>query len=277
MGVHTGLHPSGRLGHGIEFGGFRAYVPGDDVRLLDRRSLRKHGRPLVRQYYTDRQRPVLLLVDRTPSMNYSSGATSPTKMEHAALLAASIARIAARDGDPVGLAFLDASPREMLPPSMTSSNVDRLVAALEASLHTQRPTDHRCAEHVVAFGLEVTRASGLTVLISDFLDLPPRFEELLRPLTAGRRQLAMARVLCRNELQFPFQAPAEFVALEGDARATIDPEIARKEYLHRLEQHMSTFRTLARKQGASWTEIDSDEPALHALRAIVRDIQARHA
>lgn len=34
-GVMSGFHASARLGRGVEFAGFRAYAPGDDLRFLD--------------------------------------------------------------------------------------------------------------------------------------------------------------------------------------------------------------------------------------------------
>ena len=49
-GVWTGGHRSKRRGSGVEFGGHRAYVPGDDLRWLDRRALPRHGRLIVREF-----------------------------------------------------------------------------------------------------------------------------------------------------------------------------------------------------------------------------------
>jgi hypothetical protein len=38
-GVYAGAHRSARRGAGVEFGGHRPYVPGDDLRWLDRASI----------------------------------------------------------------------------------------------------------------------------------------------------------------------------------------------------------------------------------------------
>ena len=38
-GAWAGMHPSPRRGAGVEFGGHRAYTPGDDLRFIDRHAL----------------------------------------------------------------------------------------------------------------------------------------------------------------------------------------------------------------------------------------------
>src|ERR1700745_1820346 len=69
-GVYAGSHRSARRGAGVEFGGHRQYVPGDDLRWLDRRSLLLHDRLLVRQFETETDRALRLVVDATASMGY---------------------------------------------------------------------------------------------------------------------------------------------------------------------------------------------------------------
>ena len=69
-GVYAGAHRSARKGAGVEFGGHRAYVPGDDLRWLDVRSLLRHDHLLVRQFETETDRALRLVVDATKSMGY---------------------------------------------------------------------------------------------------------------------------------------------------------------------------------------------------------------
>src|SRR5688572_25806415 len=69
-GVYAGVHRSARRGAGVEFGGFREYTPGDDLRWLDRRALLLHDRLVVRQFETETDRAVRLIIDATSSMGY---------------------------------------------------------------------------------------------------------------------------------------------------------------------------------------------------------------
>src|SRR4051812_1532950 len=121
-GVYAGAHRSARRGAGVEFGGHRPYTPGDDLRWLDRRSLLRHDRLLVRQFETETDRALRLIVDATASMGYRGVRAPGAKLAFSALVAAALARIAVGSGDPVGLTYLggqrkDESSRNGLAPS----------------------------------------------------------------------------------------------------------------------------------------------------------------
>src|SRR5215471_4319109 len=105
-GVYAGAHRSARKGAGIEFGGHRAYVPGDDLRWLDVRSLLRHDHLLVRQFETETDRALRLVVDATASMGYRGARAPGAKLAFAAVVAAALARIAIGSGDPVGLTYM---------------------------------------------------------------------------------------------------------------------------------------------------------------------------
>src|SRR3954471_275430 len=112
-GAWVGMHQSRRRGAGLEFAGHRSYVPGDDLRWLDQRALLRHERLLIKQFETETERPVRLVVDATASMGFRSEGSPLTKLDMAALLAAALTRIAVRSGDRIGLDFIgggEASP-----------------------------------------------------------------------------------------------------------------------------------------------------------------------
>src|SRR6266700_3170758 len=104
-GVYAGAHRSARRGAGVEFGGYREYTPGDDLRWLDRRSLMRHDRLLVREFETETDRALRLIVDASASMAYRGSRAPGAKIAWAALVAAALSRIALASGDPVGMAF----------------------------------------------------------------------------------------------------------------------------------------------------------------------------
>src|SRR5450432_153734 len=108
-GVYAGAHRSARRGSGIEFGGHRTYVPGDDLRWLDRRALLRHGRLLIRQFETETDRALRLVVDASASMGYKGSRAPGAKLAFAALVSAALARIAIKSGDPIGMSFIGGS------------------------------------------------------------------------------------------------------------------------------------------------------------------------
>src|SRR5258705_8137913 len=100
-GVYAGGHRSARRGAGVEFGGYREYTPGDDLRWLDRRSLMRHDRLLVREFETETDRALRLVVDASASMAYRGSRAPGAKLAWSALVAAALSRIALASGDPV--------------------------------------------------------------------------------------------------------------------------------------------------------------------------------
>src|SRR6188472_1185672 len=102
-GVWVGTHESRRRGAGLEFAGHRSYVPGDDLRWLDQRALLRHERLLIKQFETERERTLKLVIDATASMAFRSDPRHLRKLDMAALLAAALTRIAVRSGDRSGL------------------------------------------------------------------------------------------------------------------------------------------------------------------------------
>ena len=93
--MYAGAHRSARKGAGVEFGGHRAYTPGDDLRHLDMRSLLRHDHLLVRQFETETDRALRLVVDASASMGYR-GSRAPGALKLAfgasAVIAAALAR-----------------------------------------------------------------------------------------------------------------------------------------------------------------------------------------
>ncbi|MCP6756854.1 DUF58 domain-containing protein, partial [Klebsiella pneumoniae] len=79
-----------RRGAGVEFGGHRNYVPGDDLRFLDRHARMRHGLLLVREFETETDRALRLIVDASASMSFKSDQALGAKYAYAAVIAAAL-------------------------------------------------------------------------------------------------------------------------------------------------------------------------------------------
>ena len=126
----AGRRASKLRGRGLDFDELRAYVAGDDVRRIDWRATARLGRPYVRTYTQERDRPVLLVVDQRPSMFFGSRAM---KSVVAARLAALAAWRVVAVGDQVGAIVL--GERELWTlrpghsPAVVLQLIERLVSA----------------------------------------------------------------------------------------------------------------------------------------------------
>lgn len=269
-GIYAGLHRSPRRGAGVEFGGHREYVPGDDLRWLDRHALMRHGRLLVREFETETDRALCLVVDGSASMAYRSPAAPGAKMAYAALLAAALARIAIGGGDPVALDWIGGEQARSLAATGARQAFERIVAALESA----RPGgDLRLDLAAVDRSLApLSRRAGrgsVIVLFSDLLDLPEGTLDRFAALASHDRIVIAVRVLDPVEAEFPFQGALRLRSSEGTVQVETDGASAREGYLAALEQIAAAWRDrLVARGGRLIRAVTTDDP-LSVVRAIL--------
>lgn len=272
-GVYAGAHRSPRRGAGVEFGGHRSYVPGDDLRWLDRHALMRHGRLLVRQFETETDRALRLVVDASASMGFASPAAPGPKLAFAALLAAALARIALASGDPVALDWIGGEDRRHLPALGGREAFERVVAALE----TARPggdvrLDASKVERAFASVARHSRRGSVVVLLSDLIDLPGGSLDRFAALATFGRTLVAVRVLDPLELSFGFEGPLRLRSSEGDVLVETDAVAARAGYLAALERIVSKWQDRLAGVGGKLVCASTADDPVKVLREIVLSV-----
>ena len=121
-------HASRLRGRGLNFEEIRAYVPGDDLRHLDWKASLRVGRPLVRSYTEERDRPALFVVDQRISMFY--GTRRAMKSVVAAEVAALAAWMSFQAGDRVGALLFDDSEIHSIRAHRSRTRVQAVLSAL---------------------------------------------------------------------------------------------------------------------------------------------------
>lgn len=267
-GIYTGAHRSRRHGAGIEYGGQRPYVPGDDLRFLDRRSLLKHDRYMVRQFETETDRAMWLCVDDSASMSFRTEEGLGAKLAYAAVVAAALARVALLGQDPVGLTWLSGAGRQV-PASSADATFDRVVDALESAGATEDLSDGAVRiERATRALARWARRGSIIVVLSDLLDLPPRAERSIAALAAGPRALLVVQVLDPAERDLSFHGKVRLRSLEGKQVVETDVDAVRAEYKVRLAELQARWRrTLEGHGGRLLLCSTADEPA-----AVVRQV-----
>lgn len=236
-GVYAGAHRSPRRGPGVEFGGHRNYVPGDDLRWLDRHALMRHGRLLVREFETDTDRAVRLVVDASASMGYRSAGAPGAKLAFAALVAAALARVALSGGDPVALDFVGGANHRPLPATGGREAFERLVSALEmVDASGDVHDDLSKLDHALTRVARHARRGAIIVLFSDLLDLPAGSADRFAALGTRGRMLVVVQTLDPVEATFPFRGPLRLRATESDQLVETDGDAVREGYLENLTQ-----------------------------------------
>lgn len=266
-GIWAGPHRSLRRGAGVEFAGYRAYLPGDDLRFLDRHALMRHGTRMVREFETDTDRSVRFLVDSSASMAYSGSRAPGAKLAFAAVVAAAIGWVTLRGGDRVALDWL-ADEVDPLPWSSGAAAFERLVAALERG-EARGSIDDAGLARLTARLSRGTPSGAITLVLSDFLDLPESTVEALSTLSSRTRLVVGLEVLDPDELDLPYQGPVRLRAMETDLVVDTDAPRARVEYQAALAEHSARLRSgFVRRGGRFLRAVTTEEPA-HVVRRVL--------
>jgi uncharacterized protein (DUF58 family) len=272
-GVYAGSHKSPRKGSGVEFGGHRAYVPGDDLRYIDRHALMRHDDLLIRELETETDRDLWLFVDATRSMSYTGPNAPGPKYGFAALLAAALAYIAVRTGDRVALDFLGGKGARSIPPRAGRDAFERVVLALEdVEPDGDLSADRSEIERALGQAQRSARRGAIQVLFSDLLDLPAGSLEAFSNLTTRGRLLQVIQVLAPAERDFPFEGAVQLRSLEGAKVVETDASQARRNYLAALESaQKSALQQLMPRGGRFLKCATTDAP-----EQLVRRILSSH-
>lgn len=167
----SGRKRSRLRGRGLDFDELRHYRPGDDIRTMDWRVTNRTGKPHVRVYTEERDRPVIAVVDQRLPMFF--GSRSKMKSVVAAEVAAITAWRVLAVGDRFGaILFNDTETREIKPTRSERKVMAALgdLAAMNNQLSVSPENSSNPAGLAQALRL-LERSIGhdyLVVLISDF-------------------------------------------------------------------------------------------------------------
>ncbi len=201
-------------GQGIEFSEVREYVPGDDVRLIDRNVSARMQHPYVRIYQEERELTVVFLVDRSGSTRF--GSRGKTRAEIAAELVAVLAFSAVSNDDKVGCLLFAEKAGRWIPPRKGRRHALRVVREVLSVSPERAGTSIAAACETVS---RVLKRRSILFVVSDFLD--QGYESALA--VVARRHEVVPLVLWDDaERELPDVGLVELDDLETGARRLID-------------------------------------------------------
>jgi uncharacterized protein (DUF58 family) len=274
-GVYAGGHRSARRGAGVEFGGHREYAPGDDLRWLDRRSLLRHERLLVRQFETETDRALRLVVDATASMGYRGSQAPGAKLAFAAVVAAALARIAIASGDPVGLTFIGGGPAtRSVPVSGGREQFERILGALEAvEAGGDALVDATLLDRACAGIARAARRGSVIVVLSDLIDLPDVAADRVSAMTSRGRVVTVVQTLDPDEARLPFEGTVRLRSLEGGTVVETDTDATRERYLEAMAHLQTAWERSLVGRGGRLVRAETSEDAVRVVRSVVEAVR----
>jgi uncharacterized protein (DUF58 family) len=190
--LEGGLHRSRSSGEEQEFSQYRAYQPGDDLRLLDWKLYARSKRLYVRQAEVPRQLQVLVLVDSSASMQHSSGAWS--KLTYSKAIAAVLGLLAQRQNDVPGLQLLSDQQQQQLLFSRNRHHMQEFIRLLDST----KAAGHWPKALPPAM-LQQARTAGMVVLITDLYEAEEELKKSLGLLLGAGQDLLVVHVIAPEE------------------------------------------------------------------------------
>jgi len=256
-GFFTGLHRSPYHGFSIEFSEHREYVPGDDLRHLDWRTLARTDRRYVKQYEEETNLKAHILLDISSSMGYCSEPEGGlTKLEYASFLAACLTYVMMKQADPVGLVLFDDDVQEFIPPASAPAHLNQILRRLE-EVKPSRRTNAASAFHRVADRL---RRRGLAIILSDLFDEPMAVLRGLQHFRFKKHEVVLFHILDRAELEFPFDQLMDFVDMETGERIHIDPNFVRPQYMAEVQDFIERVKKNCLESGIDYERASTSTP-----------------
>ncbi len=220
--IMAGSQLSRFRGRGMDYSESRIYTPGDDIRQIDWRVTARTGKLHTKLYTEERDRPILLLLDFSPSLYF--GTREALKSVIAARLAATIAWTAAFNGDRVGAILASPARNLELRPTGGRRGALRLLKALvEASRDfpgaASAGRGREPLRDLILQGRRTLRPGSRIFLLSDFFALYPKLETDLARLHR-HSDLVLCHLIDPLELAPP--PPGRYEISDGARCARLD-------------------------------------------------------
>ena len=251
---------------GMEYAESRAYLPGDDIRSMDWRVTARTGRPHTKLFQEERDRPVILITDFSPSMFF--GTRSAFKSVVAAHTAAILAWSAMRGGDRIGGLVTSESNHAELRPAGGRRGVLQLLRALCDLGRSQRPAGSAGDSLLLgslAKARQVVRPGSLVIMISDFYGLDERTEQSISSLRQHNDMIACWVV---DPLEVKAPPAGRYAVSDGSATTMIDtaPRETALAYAQYFESRRAEIQAACTRQDVPVVRIDTGRDVEAALR-----------
>lgn len=259
-GFLHGLHRSARKGLSLDFAEHRPYQPGDDLRRIDWKAYARTDRFYVKEYDADTNAAVVLALDCSGSMDFASRGVN--KFVYARMLVASLAWLAQRQGDRVGLALFADELREVIPPSTRHLNL--VLQALGRAQASGAGKVPRAVDRIA----DLASRPGILALVSDCYEEPTELGRAVDTLRARGHDVILFHLMDPAEEEFGFEGPLVFEDGEQGTRLPIRPEETRERYLGLWRAHRAALEQRIRAAGAAYVPLRTDKPldaALHTF------------
>lgn len=163
-GMRSGSFKSLYRGQGVDFNGVREYLQGDDVRAIDWNVTARNAKPYVKIFNEERELDVLLLIDRSLSMD--TGCGNESRLETAFDCASLMTMACQHNSSSVGAVVFDGSINFSTAPKSGYSQAMMLLTQYEKLKHDVGVGT--ALESALQGAVKLLKKRSLVMVFSDF-------------------------------------------------------------------------------------------------------------
>ncbi len=251
-GYMSGMHASRKTGAGLEFSQYRGYQPGDDLRLLDWKMLARSGRYYIKQSEIETNVVLKVVMDASNSMKYEEEGTS--KWHMARILAASLAYLASRQRDDIGLYVLNDQEVQSLHVKEDARQLQRFLQRLiDIEVTGKWPAK---ADPGIMHSRD---QKEMIVFISDFLQAENEVIHTLEQLKTNYNEVVACCLIGKKEEALDFDGNVVFEDLETGRRMEVKPKAVREQYMDARKKYQASIMHDMETKGITWLPFYLDE------------------
>lgn len=264
----AGIHASRFRGRGVDYQESRVYQAGDDIRNMDWRVTARSGTPHTKLFQEERERPVMVMVDLSPTMYFAT--RRALKVVAAVEAAALVAWATVRQGDRIGGFLYGRGEHHELAPTGGRRGVLRLIRSFADQCNAGWEIEEVDESDRLGSALNrlrrVIRPGSLIYIFSDFYGANGDTERHLSRLREHNDMVA-CQVLDPVELTLP-PAGRYGVTSRGQA-GLLDLTRAgtRQRYQEFFEAHRERVDRLFGRRGIPVLRMTTESDPLDVLRS----------
>ena len=251
----SGARKSSSKGSSVEFSDFREYMLGDDIRRIDWNAYGRTDKLYIKQFMEEKEGVFNIFVDTSASMTF--GEESKSKM--ALQVAGALSYIILNQLDRVYINEMQENSLQKGKGVTGSAAFAHILNDLERMEFTGGTTLNKSIQ------ARPLNPGGVSIIISDFLDANG-IEDAVKYLAYKKQTIVLIQILAKEELDIGLEGTVNVVDMETNQKLKITmSNQAVKAYQEQLETMQKNLEKLARKYGAKYVFMRSDDSLINAM------------
>ncbi|MEO0452702.1 MAG: DUF58 domain-containing protein [Verrucomicrobiota bacterium] len=264
----SGAHRSPLKGPSSEFADHKSYGLGDEIKHIDWRVVARTDKYFIKRFEDETNLRVYLALDRSNSMNYTSG-KGPTKFDFACHFAAALSYVVVKSRDSVGLYMYSDKVDLRMESANSLQHLNNMFKYIQASPPmTGGGTGLAETLHEIA---GTVRRRALVIVISDLLTNEDDVVKALAHCRKMRHDMLVFQVLDPAEIDLSFKGASELRDLESGEKMQVNARGLAAEYTKVFGEFLEKYQKACAGMNIDYRMVRTDQPVETFIRAYLEE------